>query len=186
MACGWLAEAPSHRAAVPRYVAFLRGVSPTNARMPDLTRCFEAAGFADVRTLLSSGNVAFSSRASSPDILARRAEDAMHAELGHRFSTIVRPAPYLQALLASDPFAAFDLPPTAKRVVTFLRRPVEPGVPLPVERDGARILTLVATEAFTAYVPGPKGPVFMQLLERTFGTDITTRTLDTVRKCARA
>jgi hypothetical protein len=32
----------------------------------------------------------------------------------------------------------------------------------------------------------PKGPVFMSLLERTFGTDITTRTLDTVRKCASA
>lgn len=32
----------------------------------------------------------------------------------------------------------------------------------------------------------PKGPGFMGLLERTFGKAITTRTLDTVRKCALA
>jgi hypothetical protein len=37
-----------------------------------------------------------------------------------------------------------------------------------------------------SHEPGPKGPVFMTFLERTFGKDITTRTLDTVRKCAMA
>ena len=171
---------------MPRYVALLRGVSPTNAKMPDLQRCFEAAGFSDVRTLLSSGNVAFNSGASPQDVLERRAEDAMHAELGRRFSTIVRSAQHLQELIASDPFAAFELPPSAKRVVTFLRRPVGSGRSLPVERDGASILKVTGAEVFTAYVPGARGPVFMQLLERTFGTDSTTRTLDTVRKCARA
>jgi len=55
---------------------------------------------------------------------------------------------------------------------------------LPIEQDGASILKLNGSEVLSAYVPGPKGPVFMSLLERTFGTDITTRTLETVRKCA--
>ena len=31
-----------------RYAALLRGVMPTNAKMSDLTKCFEAAGFTDV------------------------------------------------------------------------------------------------------------------------------------------
>ena len=171
---------------MPRYVALLRGVSPANAKSPDLRRAFEAAGFSDVRTVLSSGNVAFTARASPLDALERRAEAALRAELGRSFLTVVRPAAYLQDLLASDPFAAFDLPPSAKRVVTFLRRPVESPIPLPVERDGARVLKLAAGEAFTAYVPSAKGPVFMTLLERTFGADITTRTLETVQRCARA
>ena len=35
-----------------------------NAKMPALKKCFEAAGFSDVRTLLSSGNVVFNSRSS--------------------------------------------------------------------------------------------------------------------------
>ena len=71
----------------------------------------------------------------------------------------------------------------AKRVVTFLRRPAQ-GVRLPIERDGAVILAMSGCEVFTAYVASDKGPVFMSLLERTFGSDITTRTLDTVAKCS--
>lgn len=171
---------------MPRYVAFLRGVSPMNAKMPELKRCFEAAGFSDVRTLLSSGNVVFSTRASAPDALERRAEKAMQSELGRAFGTTVRPTQYLQDLIASDPFAEFDLPPAAKRVITFLRRPLEKRVELPIERDGASVLKIGAAEVYCAYVPNENGPVFMSLLERNFGKDITTRTFDTVQKCARA
>lgn len=169
---------------MPRYVAFLRGVSPMNAKMPSLKSCFEAEGFSDVRTLLSSGNVVFNARSSSPAALERRAEKAMQAGLGRSFGTIVRSAEYLQNFIESDPYAEFNLPPAAKRVVTFLRSPSEPKLTLPIERDGATILEFNGSEVLAAYVPGPKGPVFMSLLERTFGKDITTRTLDTVRKCA--
>jgi uncharacterized protein (DUF1697 family) len=50
-----------------------------NVKMPELKQCFESAGFSDVRTLLSSGNVAFTARASSPNALELRAEKAMHS-----------------------------------------------------------------------------------------------------------
>ena len=166
-----------------RHVAFLRGVSPQNAKMPALKACFEAAGFENVRTILGSGNVAFDARAASVESLVRRATNAMQQELGRTFATILRPSGYLRELVASDPFARFDVPPDAKRVVTFLRRPAE-AVRLPIGRDGATILGTADCEVFTAYLPSDKGPVFMSLLERTFGTDITTRTLDTVAKCA--
>lgn len=170
-----------------RYVAFLRGVSPMNARMTELKRCFEAAGFLEVKTLLSSGNVVFNAQSSSLSSLERRAEHAMQSELGHGFDTFVRPACYLQELIDSDPFAEFSLAPSAKRVITFLRSPMSPDLKLPIERDGASIIKANATEVFSAYVPDPKkGPVFMRLLERSFGKDITTRTLDTVIKCAKA
>ena len=169
---------------MPRYVAFLRGVSPMNAKMSELKKCFEAEGFSDVRTLLSSGNVVFNARSSSVARLERRAEKAMQSELGHSFSTIVRSVEYLQNLVQSEPFAKFRLPSTAKRVITFLRRPAGPKLRLPIEQDGASILAFTGSEVLSAYMPSPKGPVFMSLLERTFGTDVTTRTLDTVRKCA--
>jgi uncharacterized protein (DUF1697 family) len=167
-----------------RYVAFLRGVSPMNANMLALKSCFEAGGFSDVRTLLSSGNVVFNARSASLGALERRAEKAMQSQLGRSFGTIVRSAEYLQELVESDPFAEFNLAPAAKRVVTFLRGPADATLKLPIEQDGASILKLNGSEVLAAYVPGPKGPVFMSLLERTFGTSITTRTLDTVRKCA--
>jgi uncharacterized protein (DUF1697 family) len=154
--------------------------------MPELKRCFESAGFQDVRTVLASGNVVFSSRASREATLARKAEAAMQTMLGRRFATIVKPAIFLQALLDADHHARFGFPNGAKRVVTFLRSAPESRVILPVEKDGAVILGRVGTEVFTAYVADARGPVFMTLLEKAFGSEITTRTLDTIRKCARA
>ena len=169
-----------------RYVVFLRGVTPMNARMAELKRCFEAAGFTNVRTLLTSGNVVFDARAVTIDGLQRKAEVAMAAALTRPFAAFVRSQSYLKGLLEADPFAAYRVPRSAKRVITFLRRPAAPATVLPPSRRGARILKIQGQEIFSVYVTGPKGPVFMALLERTFGTDITTRTWGTVRKCASA
>jgi len=41
------------------------------------------------------------------------------------------------------------------------------------------------SDAFSAYVPGPRGPVFMTLIEKTFGQEVTTRTWDTIKKVTR-
>jgi len=170
---------------MPRYAAFLRGVSPMNARMPELKGAFEAAGFTDVTTLLSSGNVLFSAPTASEAALQRRAEAAMMKRLGRTFLTIVRPVDALRELLASDPYRAFRLKPGTKRVVTFLREPPTSKIALPVELHGARILVLKGEDAFSAYVRSPKGPVFMTLIEKTFGKEQTTRTWETVAKAAR-
>ena len=172
---------------MPRYVAFLRGVMPTNAKMPELKRCFENAGFGDVKTILGSGNVVFSAGKASETALESKAEAAMTKRFGNPFFTIVRPTAALDAMIEADPFAAFRLPKDAKRVVTFLRTPPASGVKLPPAMDGARILAVDGREVFTFYVPGAaRTPVFMTLIEKTFGKDITTRTWDTVRKCATA
>jgi uncharacterized protein (DUF1697 family) len=172
-------------AAMPRYAAFLRGVSPMNAKMPQLKAAFEAAGFTDVKTVLSSGNVVFSATRAAPSSLERKAEAAMKRQLRHDFLTIVRPVDVLREMLESDPYTAFRLPPGAKRVVTFLRDKPSATLAVPIELDGARILAVEGQEAFTAYVPSPKGAVFMALIEKTFGKDVTTRTWDTVAKVAR-
>lgn len=170
---------------MPRYAAFLRGVSPMNARMPDLKRAFEAAGFRDVKTVLSSGNVVFTGPAASEPSLARKAERAMAQRLGRAFLTIVRPLDALHELLAADPYRGFRLRPGAKRVVTFLRTPPPRGLALPIDWEGARILALKGSDAFSAYVRNPRGAVFMTLIEKTFGKEQTTRTWETVGKVAR-
>jgi uncharacterized protein (DUF1697 family) len=102
------------------------------------------------------------------------------------FYTIVRPTSALQEILEADPYAVFRLPANAKRVVTFLREPPKCKLALPLEVDGARILAMNGREVFTAYVPSPRGPVFMTLIDKTFGTNVMTRTWDTVKKCAAA
>ena len=153
-----------------------------NAKMPELGKSFEAAGFTDVATLLSSGNVVFSARQASEASLERRAEKAMNERLGRSFLAIVRPLDVLREMLDSDPYAAFRLAPGSKRVVTFLRKAPDTAASLPISSDGARMLCSRGREVFSAYVPSPRGPVFMTLIGKTFGTDATTRTWETVKK----
>ena len=156
-----------------------------NCRMPELKRAFEAAGFKDVKTLLSSGNVTFEAPKAAESTIREKAHAAMKKVLGQEFLTIVRPVDELRKLLASDPFARFKLAPGSKRVVTFLQSAPPARIDLPIERDGARVLALEGREAFTVYVATPKGPVFMTLIGKAFGKEQTTRTWQTVEKVAR-
>ena len=85
-----------------------------NAKMPELVKAFEAAGFTDVRTVLSSGNVVFTAPAASEATLARRAEAAMTKRLGRAFPAIVRPIDALRRMLAADPYADYPRESGAK------------------------------------------------------------------------
>jgi uncharacterized protein (DUF1697 family) len=53
-----------------------------NAKMAELKSCFETAGFTDIKTVLSSGNVAFDARTASEAVLERKAEATMTKQLG--------------------------------------------------------------------------------------------------------
>ena len=158
---------------------------PTNCKMPALRAAFEAAGFTDVKTLLGSGNVVFTARAASPATIERKAEQAMHEQLGQAFLTIVRPVDDLRKILETDPYKSFPKRPQAKRIMTFVRDQPSKKLKLPIELEGARILAMQAGVIFSDYMPNPRGPIFMTLIEKTFGKEVTTRTWDTVTKCAR-
>jgi uncharacterized protein (DUF1697 family) len=168
------------------YAAFLRGVSPMNAKMSELKKCLETAGFKNVKTVLASGNVVFETRAASRESLERKVEAAMQKGLDRVFATTVRSIDELAALLSSDPYKSYEVAPKAKRIVTLLYAKPKSAVKLPIELEGARILCVRGTEVFSAYVPSPKGPVFMSLIEKTFGKDVTTRTWDTLAKVVKA
>lgn len=170
---------------MPRYAAFLRGISPMNARMPELRRAFEVAGFTNVVTVISSGNVVFDAAHASVRALERRAEAGMHKHLGHSFVTIIRPVQGLRKLLWLDPFKRFALPLNAKRVVTFLRDRPTRKLRLPIAVHGTQILAMRGGMIYSAYVPTPKGAAFMAVIERVLGKEVTTRTWDTVAKVAR-
>ena len=170
--------------AMKRFAAFLRGVSPSNCSLPELAHSFAAAGCSDVKTVLSSGNVVFTA-AGTQRVIQKSAQAALKAHLDRAFMVLARPMEALQTMLACDPYVAFKLKPGAKRVATFLASEPIATLKLPIELDGAKILRLKERALFSAYLPRPKGPVVMALIERTFGKDVTTRTWDTLRKvCA--
>jgi uncharacterized protein (DUF1697 family) len=64
-----------------RFAAFLRGVNPMNCKMPELAKALASAGFTEVKTVLSSGNVVFNAAGAERSI-QRKAEAAMQDHLG--------------------------------------------------------------------------------------------------------
>ena len=157
-----------------------------NLKMPVLKAALEEAGFSAVKTLLSSGNVVFGGRQASDIAIEKRVASAIEATTGKKFGVIVRSIEELQALLEAEPYQAFHLPAGSKRVVTFLRTQPEKKLKLPPALDGAQIWSVRGREVLSSYVRSDKGPVFMALIEKTFGKDVTTRTWETVQKVARA
>jgi uncharacterized protein (DUF1697 family) len=69
---------------VTRYAAFLRGVNVggVNLKMAEVAKAFEDAGFAEVRTILASGNVLLESR-SGVSTVRKKAEKALRDSFGY-------------------------------------------------------------------------------------------------------
>ncbi len=158
------------------------------AERPDLAAAYARAGLANPKTVASSGNVLFDAPPVAGGDLAEleaRCEAATAAHLGRAFLTMVRPLDALRALVAQDPFARLAPGAEGKRVVSFLRGPPPRGATFPVSRDRATIHGVVDRVAFTTYLPSPKGPAFMVLIEKAFGETVTTRTWDMLAKLAR-
>ena len=75
-----------------KYIALLRGIAPTNPnrRNDKLRGVFEKLGFANVKTVISSGNVVFESPSTSVRKLEDAIEKALPEELGFHSTTIIR------------------------------------------------------------------------------------------------
>jgi len=70
---------------VQRQIALLRGINVGRAKriaMADLRKLIADLGYADVRTLLNSGNAVFASPGIAPEDTARRIEEALVLKLG--------------------------------------------------------------------------------------------------------
>src|SRR6187551_1759789 len=80
-----------------RYVALLRGINVGGHRMirkDELQAIFEGCGFSDVKTVLASGNVVFSSDLVDEAVLQERIETALHDALGYTVNVMVRTTAY--------------------------------------------------------------------------------------------
>lgn len=95
---------------MPRYVALLRAINVggRTVKMSELCALFEQAKFGDVASVITSGNVLFSSRSADAAALEARIESALRKGLGYDVPAFVRTADELDAVLAHDPFDPSD------------------------------------------------------------------------------
>ncbi len=177
-----------------RYVAFLRGINLGNRRvkMDQLNAIFASLGFSDVASLIASGNVVFTSPASSPSeaALTRTVEEGLAQALGYSVPTMLRTLPAIQQMIATDPFKDVEVTKQTRRYVTLLATPTASTLALPyTSPDGFyRVLARTDREVFSVLTvtEGARTVDAMAMLEREYGKAVTTRNWNTILKLPKA
>jgi uncharacterized protein (DUF1697 family) len=95
---------------MPRYIALLRGVNVggITIRSADLRDVFDRLGFDDVRTVLASGNVAFSSDEADAAKLKTRIEHALSERFGYEAWIVLITHDELERAIDGFPFDKED------------------------------------------------------------------------------
>lgn len=109
-----------------RQAALLRGINVGRANrvaMADLRSTFEGLGCVDVRTVLNSGNVVFTSKSASPTSSAR-IEKAIAARLGVSTRVTVLTAEEFAAIVAGNPLLPLASDPS-RLLVAVLADPAD-------------------------------------------------------------
>jgi uncharacterized protein (DUF1697 family) len=171
-----------------RYVALLRGIAPLNPNMRNdkLRGVFEKLGFANVKTVISSGNVIFESPSRSVRNLEERIENALPKELGFNSTTIIRSQKQIQQLVDENPFEGMEHSQTSSLNVTFLKkkkRKTDIKFPHKVDNRDYTLLGMYNGAICSVIdLTSAKTPDLMLWLEKKFGKEITTRTWKTVER----
>ena len=176
---------------MPRYVALLRGIAPTNPKMrnENLRNLFEGLGFSNVKTVIASGNIVFESPSRSAKKLEAMIEKALPEQLGFSSTTIIRSRAQLQELVKKDPFRGREHKKEYYLNVTFLKKTTGTAKKL-TEMPGDRSIKVLGMDAGAIYsavdLTSGTTPDLMLWLEKKFGKEITTRTWKTVERILKA
>lgn len=169
-----------------RQVALLRGVNVGPAKrvaMADLRALVEGLGYADVRTLLNSGNVVYSAPGVPPAAAAARIEEALAARLGVSARVVALSAAELAVAVAADPLSEVADNPS-RLLVAVLADPASRGLLEPLlEQDWTP--EALALGARVAYLWCPEGVIASPLSEtinRLLGGAVTSRNWTTMTK----
>jgi uncharacterized protein (DUF1697 family) len=106
------------------FVALLRAVNVGgNNKLPmsTLRASLETAGFDDVVTYIQSGNVVLKAPERSSEVVARRVEAAITAQIGITIDVLIRSAKELASVIKANPYVG-RVPDVTKLHVLFLDR----------------------------------------------------------------
>jgi len=158
--------------------------------MAALKAAFARMGFANVRTLLASGNVLFESGEADKKVIAEKIGAGLKKLLKKDAGVMVRGRRDLEKIRAADPFQGIKVSPGIRLYVTFRGEGPAPrtiSLPYATPQGEFRILRATPTEVFSVLDLGKgKGtPEAMSIIEREFGANVTTRNWRTVLKALR-
>ena len=166
-----------------KYAAFLRGIGPGDPKKSNesLRKVFESLGYSNVRSFISSGNILFESPSNNIEELENEIEAALLKSIGKPCYTIVKSKEELEEFIATSPFGDLKHDSVSYLIVTFFRKipdNFEMGKSLKFDKKIKALCTVIDTTASS------KTPDFMVHLEKNYGKEITTRTINTLIRIA--
>lgn len=173
--------------ATKRHVALLRGINVgknKRVQMADLRELLEGLGYADVKTLINSGNAVLTS-SKRPATLAKEIEQGIESEFGIDVQVLVRSRDELANVVERNPFPK-QVAEGSKLHVTFLSAAVtkrELG-DIDVASFAPNRFELSGREIYLWTPDGMMGAADMldALSEKRLGVSATTRNWNTVTK----
>jgi uncharacterized protein (DUF1697 family) len=168
------------------HVALLRGINVGGHKpvaMADLRALVARLGFADVRSVLQSGNLVFRGAGAGGAGLERMLAEAARTHLGLEADFFVRTAREWRAIVRRNPFPAVGARDPAHLLVMVLRDapPAAALRALHAAITGAEVVRARGRELYVVYPDGIGRSRFTgALVERTLGTRGTARNWNTV------
>ncbi len=131
--------------------ALLRGINlgKRQMKMAELKACLEASGFAEVKTVLASGNVRLVADGEE-DGIRERLERAIKDRFGFEVGVVLRSEGALTAMLDIHPFGALDPKADLTRHVLLFDKPLPHGLAIPDRPGDTEILRMDAREVYIA------------------------------------
>lgn len=140
------------------WVAFLRGINlgKRQVKMAELRAAMEEAGFAEIKTVLASGNVRFVAEGKA-DAIKSKLEQLIEARFGFAVGAVLRSEAELKAMLEHHPFDSLDPEAAAARHVLMFDQPLPAGLALDGLPGHTEILRIDAREVYFVGYRQPNG-----------------------------
>ena len=171
-----------------KFVALLRGINVggnKKVEMGKLKSIFEQMGFKNVKTILNTGNVIFESAEKSTDKLSTKIFGQLQKSFGFEIGTIVVPIAEIQKLAEENPFKKIKVHEKIRLYVTFLPKNPKGKLKLPYRSENKSFAVFMQTPLAVFSVldlSDAHTPEVMEILDKTYGKEITTRNWNTVLK----
>jgi uncharacterized protein (DUF1697 family) len=168
------------------YAALLRGINVGKAKrvaMADLRALVADLGYADVRTLLNSGNIVFRGADEAPDAVGARIEAALPERLGLTSRITMLSGAELAAIVEANPLV--DVATNPSRLLVAVLTNAADGAklkPLAGQDWGDEALALGPRVVYAWCPEGVLASPLMEAVGRALGDAVTTRNWATITK----
>ena len=169
-----------------KYITLLRGINVGGHHkvpMEELKKAIKELGYDNCITLLNSGNVIFDATNPSEENIEQLLAEHLEKTFGFPIPVLVRNSENFEEIVENNPFGKVEVTKDTRLYLTFLKNSPSLSIDLPwiSEDQSFKILEIRNRTIYsTLDLSVTKTPKGMEVLEKMFGKEVTTRNLNTM------